>query len=89
MKFTAWVLRPIVLFAATYTIVTVLHELTHALTAKTTIDNQTNARVALARLRAVVGSGFSSETDGARDCFHSISFKTLTIKFPATRLRPF
>jgi len=33
MKFTAWLLRSIVLFAATYTIVTVLHELTHALTA--------------------------------------------------------
>ena len=32
-KWKAWGLRPIVLFAATYTIVGILHELTHALVA--------------------------------------------------------
>jgi hypothetical protein len=32
-KWKAWALRPIVLFSATYTIVGILHELTHALTA--------------------------------------------------------
>src|ERR1043165_418466 len=32
-KWKAWALRPILLFSATYTIVGILHELTHALTA--------------------------------------------------------
>src|ERR1051325_4617987 len=32
-KWTAWGLRPLVLFAATYTVIKIVHELTHALTA--------------------------------------------------------